>query len=189
MTFAYDADIVNFGRAASENRIDQHASNLIASLRNERLKTRSKERPLYFVCHSLGGLVVKNALWRSHSSPDAPNKQIVNCTRGIAFMGTPHLGADSAKYLDFVLGFSKALRPTNRNIVTVLERDSEVLANITRSFHEMLRSRAKEGKPEINIACFAEELPVQRGIVSHTVSMQPSVKQSPRLTFAPDRSS
>jgi len=60
MTFNYDADIVNLGKSASQNRIDEHASNLNLHLRNHRVRTRTQRRDIYFVVHSLGGIVLKN---------------------------------------------------------------------------------------------------------------------------------
>ena len=49
----------------------------------------------------------------------------------------------------------------------MLESDSEVLARIQDSFHAMIRSRAQDGLPPIEITCFFEELPLPVvGIVS-----------------------
>ena len=41
LTFGYDADIVNFWNPASQNRISNHAQNLLGDLSNLRLKTDS----------------------------------------------------------------------------------------------------------------------------------------------------
>ncbi|KAG8362497.1 hypothetical protein FVEN_g60 [Fusarium venenatum] len=44
-------------------------------------------RPLYFICHGLGGIILKRALNLAHH--DYPN--IHNALSGIVFLGTPHL--------------------------------------------------------------------------------------------------
>jgi hypothetical protein len=85
-------------------------------------------------------------------------------------MGTPHLGADAAKWAKFLTGFTKVFLSTAEPLVAVLKRDSEVLANLTHGFNEMLETRQKERKREIKITCFFEEVAMGKGPVTHTVS-------------------
>jgi protein SERAC1 len=95
--------------------------------------------------------------------------KIVENTRGIVFMGTPHAGADLASWAALFTNFTSLLRPTNHRIVEVLTPDSEVLAGIQKDFHTMLRARRDTHKPEIRIMCYFEELPVAGvGLVSHS---------------------
>lgn len=61
LTFGYDANVVNLGGVVSENRIANHAMNLITALASYREKDDTQERPIIFVCHSLGGLVCEDA--------------------------------------------------------------------------------------------------------------------------------
>jgi hypothetical protein len=51
------------------------------------------ERPLLFVCHSLGGLLAKQLLRKSSDSPDPRARQVANRTRAVLFLATPHTGA------------------------------------------------------------------------------------------------
>lgn len=61
------------------------------------------------------------------------------------------------------------VKQTNRNIVDVLKRDSEVLARIQDSFHTIVRAQTKDGLQQMEITCFYEELPVLGvGLVSGT---------------------
>jgi len=60
VTFGYDADIVHFWSMASQNRIGHHAQTLINVLSQTRERTETEERPIIFVAHSLGGLVVED---------------------------------------------------------------------------------------------------------------------------------
>ncbi|KAI5837203.1 hypothetical protein DFP73DRAFT_569347 [Morchella snyderi] len=50
-------------------------------------------RPILFVCHSLGGLVVKDALNLAFNKP-SQYPGIVDNTKSIIFLATPHAGAD-----------------------------------------------------------------------------------------------
>ncbi len=96
LSFGYDADVVHWFSAASVNRISNHAEALLGALTRRRERTNSENREIIFVMHSLGGLVVQNALALSRSSPEAHLQKIEANTVGLAFLGTPHFGADLA---------------------------------------------------------------------------------------------
>jgi hypothetical protein len=51
------------------------------------------------------------------------------------------------------------LKRSNKNIVAVLEPDSETLANIQKGFQSLLSNRASDDK-KVNVICFFEEMPV-----------------------------
>lgn len=56
------------------------------------------------------------------------------------------------------------LKQVNDKILEVLKSDSEVLARIQDSFHNLIKmrneSRAADALPPVNITCFFEELPL-----------------------------
>ena len=58
------------------------------------------ERPLFFICHSLGGLVAKQILRMSSDSVDARAKKVFTNTRAVLFLATPHAGAALASLAD-----------------------------------------------------------------------------------------
>ena len=51
-------------------------------------------RTIIFVCHSLGGIVVKQAMISAHRNDN--HKAILSATKGVIFMGTPHGGSSYA---------------------------------------------------------------------------------------------
>ncbi|MGH3626636.1 MAG: esterase/lipase family protein, partial [Sciscionella sp.] len=68
-------------------------------------------RPIVFVAHSMGGLVVKQML-REATSTSTEYNAVAKATRGIIFIATPHTGSDLAsltRYLGFFLRSSVAL--------------------------------------------------------------------------------
>jgi pimeloyl-ACP methyl ester carboxylesterase len=74
----------------------------------DRLTQKPLTHPIVFVCHSLGGLVVKQLL-RAASDLTATDDfiRIGESTVGIAFLGTPHTGsniADTIKRVTTLLG-------------------------------------------------------------------------------------
>ncbi|KAJ4245188.1 hypothetical protein NW757_010196 [Fusarium falciforme] len=115
-------------------------------------------RPIIFVAHSLSGLVVEDGLLHSKNSAQLHLQDISKSTIGIAFLGTPHLGADLARWADLLKGFKVVLQDFNSNIVDVLRPESEVLARIQGDFHTMLRVWKDQNNRDLNITCFYEEL-------------------------------
>lgn len=53
-------------------------------------------RPILFICHSLGGLLVKQILRKANDSPEPVKNDIARSTRAVLFLATPHAGADLA---------------------------------------------------------------------------------------------
>jgi hypothetical protein len=76
-------------------------------------------------------------------------------------MGTPHSGAGLACWAESLAGFIGVFKQTSTEMLKVLKNDSEVLARIQQEFYTMIRARSKQGKEEIAITCFYEELPLQ----------------------------
>jgi hypothetical protein len=178
LTFDYDANVTHFWSPTSQNRINDHAENMLGALARLRERTDSvstlqklelkqnshvnrlkEHRKIAFVAHSLGGLVTENALCLSKSSPESHITRIGDCTIGIVFLGTPHFGADLANWASLGTKVTRILAHQNQNIVSVLAPHSEVLSNIQKGFHGLLRRRRDEGA-EISITCFFEELPL-----------------------------
>ena len=145
LVYGYDADVVSFTDGASRDRIHNHAEHLIAELAANRRIRKATERPIVFVAHSLGGLVVKRAL--IYSSEIRGNytehlRSIWVSTYGILFLGTPHTGSEVASWgsrLQWICGAvlpSKVL-DTQPQLVDALKKNNEVLQNIDRQFIQL----------------------------------------------------
>ncbi|MCK6207731.1 hypothetical protein KZX50_20020 [Bacillus infantis] len=67
------------------------------------------KRPILFICHSLGGLLVKQILrMSSDSSEGSTERTIFKNTRAVLFLGTPHHGAELAS----LVGYFRIAFPT-----------------------------------------------------------------------------
>ena len=162
VTYGYDADIVHWMKPAGQNTVREHAQNLVNDLCSLRARTKTPKLPIIFVAHSLGGLVCQDALLLCVNPNEEAQKTLLDCTRGVAFMGTPNAGSDFEKFATAVaniinLSFVKA--PTTQ-LLEVLKQRSQVLANIKSGFFTMVRRRITESHPEIKIHAFVEELPI-----------------------------
>ncbi|KAJ3461974.1 hypothetical protein MRS44_010527 [Fusarium solani] len=162
LTYGYDAGLVD----SSKNRVSDHAHTLLTSLASQRQSDETAERPIIFICHSLGGLVCQDALVTAKQRPEAHLQSIFHLTRGIVFLGTPHHGSSLAKWGEMLSRSVGMMKQTNTEIVRLLTRDSEVLARIQDCFHTMIMARNKGETNNIEITCFYEELPMKRiGVV------------------------
>ena len=63
-TWGYDADIDHALSSASTATVFQHAGNLLSDVGDVRIDEEERKRPLLFIAHSLGGIVVKDVSMR-----------------------------------------------------------------------------------------------------------------------------
>ncbi|CAG8118683.1 unnamed protein product [Penicillium nalgiovense] len=141
LTFGYDANVADWKGMVSQNRIANHATNLLAALSTYRENDGT-------------------ALLSSNQRPEPHLRNILHYTRGIVFLGTPHHGSGLARWAETLSQSVGLIKKTNSKIIGVLKRDSEVLARIQDGFHTMVKSRSAQGLPPIQITCFYEELPL-----------------------------
>ncbi|OXV06684.1 hypothetical protein Egran_05549 [Elaphomyces granulatus] len=156
MMFGYDANIKVLA-AKNLMGIRDHARNLLARLRNERAIFPISKRPLAFVCHSMGGLVVKEV--RSPSlGPGGPAVHSISLnTKALFFFGTPHRGAAAldSKRLSLLINVSKLFfAGLPGDLETALKtRSSELFA-----INDEFRNIALLQENKLSITCFFERV-------------------------------
>ncbi|KAI9778778.1 MAG: hypothetical protein M1839_007868 [Geoglossum umbratile] len=148
MTFNYES---KWSVDAPQQRRTGCARQLLEALRNRRNEEKdTKYRPLIFIGHSFGGIVIEEALVSANS--DRELQHISLSTVGIVFLGTPHRGAPASKWARRLaasgnwLGFS-----TEERILMDLREDSEPLQDLLYPFSRWLF------RYSIPIQCFFEQ--------------------------------
>ena len=112
-------------RNASNAPVAAHAQSLLNDVKNKRLQEDERHRPLIFVAHSLGGVLVKQALI------EATINRTYDClhasTYGLVFFATPHLGGNRAGAADVAAKIGSVItgEPTN-SLLATLEKGSLV---------------------------------------------------------------
>ncbi|OPB38898.1 hypothetical protein A0O28_0020040 [Trichoderma guizhouense] len=103
-------------------------------------------KPIVVIAHSLGGLIVKQALITLYKSKDEKDKKLLQAMYGIAFFGVPHHGMDISSLIPMVEN------GPNRFLLESIGRfSSQILSIQHREFLETL------GPPgESKIICFYE---------------------------------
>ncbi|KAI3317548.1 Alpha/Beta hydrolase protein [Xylariaceae sp. AK1471] len=155
ITFGYDSRIVRWA-GTSSNSISHHATSLLSDIYLTR-KT-NPHRPLIFVGHSLGGIVIKDMLHQARE-PDhhGQYRTIFDSTRGIIFLGTPHRGSGYARLSWVGATIAWLWSGMNIRLLRSLRYDSEILDRVNMSFLRTLINH-NAGEARIRICSFAEEL-------------------------------
>ncbi|KAI9761617.1 MAG: hypothetical protein M1840_001757 [Geoglossum simile] len=107
-----------------------HSVTLVSALSLCRRRTKTERRPIIFVAHSLGGIVVKSALIHSNMATVSHNehlKAIKLSTYGIIFFGTPHQGANYTSWSKLLVNVASIFQQTNTDHLRHLEKDSHWL--------------------------------------------------------------
>ncbi|KAG6988928.1 hypothetical protein G7Y79_00067g095430 [Physcia stellaris] len=147
LVYGYDADVTpsrNGPATMSRDKIHNHGEQLVAELCGNRSKPAA-ERPIIFVAHSLGGLVVKSALIHSSETRGTKTRRLRSIfvsTYGILFLGTPHKGFDIRKWIsrkELASGarvHDKRIR-TQSHVIDALQSNSETLQVLDRRFIDL----------------------------------------------------
>ncbi|MCJ1423906.1 hypothetical protein MMC29_001791 [Sticta canariensis] len=144
MTYGYDADVWMTNSVAD---ITVPVDNLLSSLEIER--NEDPERPLFFIGHSLGGIVIKQAivtlaneaLKKGMQQPPNSTKQYNFPVRGCMFFGVPNRGTDYPETASSLLKLLSRVFNVNRNVVRDLESKSQRLAKIASKFGQIREER------------------------------------------------
>ena len=141
LTYGYDSSPTHWVKAANRMTISQHATNLLAATVSRRAGHDS--RPIIFVAHSLGGIVVEDAIIESRKYLQNPRmRQVYDHCRAIVFFGTPHLGSEFAEWGRLFTNIVSAVTPvsTYKELLRALSPDSEKLGLVTKDFNDVLNA-------------------------------------------------
>ncbi|KAK4171898.1 hypothetical protein QBC36DRAFT_382216 [Triangularia setosa] len=139
-TIGYRASSV--GSNSAIMTIDKAAQNLLNMLRTDRPEGSS--RPVYFACHSLGGIVTCQAIIRAlrhnsdehgryHRHRDTLYQNDECLVKGIFFFGTPFEGSKLADNASLILKFLNK----NSQLLDSLKAKSNELADIVAKFNQL----------------------------------------------------
>ncbi|KPI45279.1 Protein SERAC1 [Cyphellophora attinorum] len=119
-----------------------HTKGFLGALTDYRDACRN--RPLIFVAHSLGGILVKDAIVESNKyrqSQHPEMRDVSNSVSAIVFFGTPHQGSAAARYGDIIATVCSGipgLPSTERRVLQGLRFDSDKLSGVLEDFNDFL---------------------------------------------------
>ncbi|KAI0405415.1 hypothetical protein F4802DRAFT_597245 [Xylaria palmicola] len=95
MTFNYES---KWHANAPKQRRALCAEQLLAALHDQRKAAGIEHRPLIFIGHSFGGIVIEQALVTANTHDNY--RHLAIATTGIIFLGTPHRGTAATKWVE-----------------------------------------------------------------------------------------
>jgi hypothetical protein len=101
LTYSYDSSVSTFFDKDSPKSVWGLAETLVAALGSDRKLAGMGERPIIFICHGLGGVLIKRSLIYSSTRKGAGHEHIWDqyiTTYAILFFGTPQRGALSSAW-------------------------------------------------------------------------------------------
>ena len=156
MTYGYDSTVV-FG--SSRMSIDDFSLDLLSRLSLVRQESAEKKRPVIFICHSLGGLVFKQALISAKLQGNN-YRNILESIHGVVFMGTPHRGSRSASHarlLSKIINTATLGRGVRSELLEFLKISSRSLEQISRQSVQILNP--------LSIVSFYEQKPLGPSLI------------------------
>jgi len=124
MTYGYNTELIgaNIGRLLLDHRRD-----LVQQIQSARISPEERNRPIIFLGHSLGCILILQALIQAKTQ--ALHNNILDATRTIFFFGAPHDGMRTTELEAMVKDISSDLesQPMKRLLLQQLREGSEFL--------------------------------------------------------------
>jgi hypothetical protein len=110
--------------------IKSEAETLLNGVFAERRKKEEKNRPLVFIAHSLGGIIVKKTMVLAWENSERYG-DLLNSVFACVFFGVPHRGSDIADWASLPANVLSSLNAGNPIFLSALKRDSAELGDIS----------------------------------------------------------
>lgn len=125
------------GDITPDRNLKSMAEDLLSSICTE-TAGKIARRPLFFICHSVGGLVVKLAL--TQASRSSKYRPILEDCYGVTFFATPHRGSSYLSISDFGISIQQLLhlsQPLTPKLRGELKLDHPPLLKIDDDFKQL----------------------------------------------------
>ncbi|KAF8246653.1 hypothetical protein K440DRAFT_683829 [Wilcoxina mikolae CBS 423.85] len=122
MSYGYNSNLV--GDTVDDRFLD-YRTHLIQMLMNARRSAEEELRPIIFIGHSMGGILILQSLLKSKNG--SQYKHLFDSTRAIFFFGTPHQGLEVNELLSMVEDVSQGKKTSRSELVKQLREGSDFL--------------------------------------------------------------
>ncbi|XP_046386014.1 protein SERAC1 [Ischnura elegans] len=131
----YDTHVSLWVPVCPEESLPKNLEDRSEELIQKLLQAGLGKRPIIWVAHSMGGLIVKNILVRAFESGNKELRRLSENTKGAVFFSVPHFGSH---LVDFKQATKLLLLPTNE--VSDLRHNSPTLLTLHERFVKCLES-------------------------------------------------
>ena len=141
LSYGYDSNLGLFIENQSSNSLAYHAEQFVTQLVANRRLRKANERPLVFVAHSLGGLLVKRALIYSADIYDMRSENLRSVfisTYGILFLGTPNVDSSIVQWRSCLERIFNAVYRGKMIMPQIDEKTSEIVQDTNNRFLSLI---------------------------------------------------
>lgn len=128
LIYGYDTKLF---KSRSFQDLDDIARSFIASLKEIR-RSLPPARSLFFLAHSLGGIVLKRALVLLGHDDQDEERKVLESVKALVFFGVPHKGMEISHFLAMV-----AKQPNEDLITSTLSPGSAFLPRLDTEFSDI----------------------------------------------------
>ncbi|KAI9874435.1 MAG: hypothetical protein M1830_009753, partial [Pleopsidium flavum] len=133
----------------------EYGKAILTSIVALRREDEEKKRPLIFVGHSFGGILIKKALIAAGSAhKQSPERDVADAVAGVLFLGSPHRGANVAR-IGTLISFLTYWHGSRSELLEYLSPDTRDIEDLHRTFLEMFEP--------VHICNFLENRPLMIG--------------------------
>jgi pimeloyl-ACP methyl ester carboxylesterase len=140
----------SFGWSGSTMPLTDRATNTLVLLKTEGIGIK---KPVIFITHSLGGLLVKEMLRRATDGSVSEAKILAEYVCGVVFLSTPHSGSNLANFVNYL----KFLLPT------ISVRELTTQEPRLRELNTWYRNNAQQLGIETQVYCERRSTPSGKG--------------------------
>ncbi|ETS86336.1 hypothetical protein PFICI_00164 [Pestalotiopsis fici W106-1] len=145
-----------YGDDAVKQKVDTVAGKMLNALDGKR--TTCAQRPILFIGHCFGGLVIQEA-YNIANSHREDHPRVANCIAGVVFLGTPHAGIqDSAAFStlgQLYQGIAQSQLPIEDHALQTMAQDNDVLVRTVHTFTRSITNQASNVNAT-KLFCFFE---------------------------------
>ncbi|CAG7849907.1 SubName: Full=Uncharacterized protein {ECO:0000313/EMBL:CCA70337.1} [Serendipita indica DSM 11827] len=134
LSYGYDAD-THSRECVSTQTLGRHAEGFAHALSRERKD--APRRPIVFIAHNIGGIILKRALVTCHNQSLESKghlRDILTSTHAVLFFGTPHFGVENTSFLEGINLVLSLYMETTSAILKDLQSHSTELENIQKDW-------------------------------------------------------
>lgn len=145
LSFGYDTSALTFFSLGGSDVLEGIAETLVQNLHSHRSLDSGEDRPIVFVCHGLGGIIVKKALIYASNQKGAFVQHLYSIyvsTFAILFFSVPHKDLEGRMWMDYE---TMMQRPTDATAPRHLKRSGSresakhISRDVNSAFAHMLK--------------------------------------------------
>ncbi|CEJ81146.1 hypothetical protein VHEMI01291 [[Torrubiella] hemipterigena] len=153
LRYGYDSQWVGEG-TASKNSVEARAHDLLLKLGSDADRKINPKRPLIFICHCYGGLVVEQAICLAKET-EGQYPNIFNACYGLILLGTPHHGTGDFLVEELVLRLVNAAKHMESDTIQILKPNDGVRKQLCERFLRIAKD-TEAVRRRLKVHCFFE---------------------------------